>query len=180
LDGQHRCWPSSFFVPINQDSLDVKITFRNLTPEDEEFEIALFDLAKFAPMGVPQEARRLVSESQVRLQRASYRSEYPDAKWKIVRADGEDCGRYIYCERAADVVGVDVAILPQFMNQGIGTYIVYHLQGLARSRNLPASISVEKYNSRAKALYLRLGFVEVESPFETHDRLVWREKASGD
>jgi GNAT superfamily N-acetyltransferase len=152
----------------------VKITFRNLTPEDKEFEIVLFELTKLEPMGVPAEILRLLAENQVTLQRTSYEVDFPNSRWQIVRVDGVDCGRYISCEREEDMVLVDLAILPAFMNRGIATWIVRQLQDRARKRGVPVLLEVAKYNPRAKALYVRLGFVDIESDSPTHDSLIWR------
>ena len=155
------------------------ITFRNVTEADEPFEVELFDRTRLSLGNFPDEVRRPLAESQIKLQRAAYQHEFPNAEWLIVLMEGTEVGRYIYEIGESAVLGVDVAILPQYMNRGIGTEIVGHLQSLAKKANRPAVISVDKWNTRAKALYIRLGFVEIKSDLPTHDKMEWRNLAHG-
>ena len=51
-----------------------------------------------------------------------------------------------------------VQLLPANLGLGIGTQVVRDVLAEARDRGVPARISVEQDNPRARALYERLGF----------------------
>jgi ribosomal protein S18 acetylase RimI-like enzyme len=52
----------------------------------------------------------------------------------------------------------ELQLLPEHQNRGIGTAVLQALFAEAAARSLPVSLSVLSANSRAQALYRRLGF----------------------
>ena len=79
----------------------------------------------------------------------------------VIEIEGERAGR-LRVVRAPDhheLAGIQ--LLPAHQQHGIGTHLVEQFLVEARAAGLPARISVEKDNPRARALYERLGFVEV-------------------
>ena len=56
---------------------------------------------------------------------------------------------------------VDIALLPQWCNRGIGSALVTALQGEAAAAGKPLRIHVERFNP-ALRLYERLGFRQIE------------------
>lgn len=95
-----------------------------------------------------------------------YKKVYPNSDYSIILADGEPAGR-LYVERHAienHIRIIDIAILPDYRNQGIGAYFINQLQEEAKQSNKILSIHVEKFN-RALTLYKRMGFEIIK---ETH------------
>ena len=79
----------------------------------------------------------------------------------VIEIDGERAGR-LRVVRAPDhheLAGIQ--LLPAHQGHGIGTHLVEQFLVEARSAGVPARISVEKDNPRARALYERLGFAKV-------------------
>ncbi len=95
-----------------------------------------------------------------------YKKVYPNADYSIILSGGTPAGR-LFVERhliEKHIRIIDIAILPDYRNQGIGTYYLQQLQDEAKQSNKILSIHVEKFN-RALALYQRIGFEIIK---ETH------------
>ena len=56
---------------------------------------------------------------------------------------------------------MDIALLPEFRNHGIGSTLLEQILEEGRNRNLPVTIHVERFNP-ALHLYERLGFRQIE------------------
>ncbi len=61
----------------------------------------------------------------------------------------------------------EIQIKTEYRGQGLGTSLMQRFVAKARSRNRPLRLQVLHQNHRAKLLYQRLGFVEIE-PLESH------------
>ena len=97
---------------------------------------------------------------QFEAQDAHYREHYPEASFDVVLVDGEPAGR-LYVQRWPDDIRiVDIALLPERRNAGIGTRLLRRIIDEASSSARKVSIHVERFN-RALRLYDRLGFVPV-------------------
>jgi ribosomal protein S18 acetylase RimI-like enzyme len=89
------------------------------------------------------------------------RGEVADSETSVIEIDGERAGR-LRIVRAADhheLAGIQ--LLPAHQGHGIGTHLVEQFLVEARTAGVPARLSVEKDNPRARALYERLGFTKV-------------------
>jgi ribosomal protein S18 acetylase RimI-like enzyme len=92
---------------------------------------------------------------------------------QVVLAGGEAVGR-LYVERTdTEVCLVDIRLLPGGTGAGLGTAIIESLKGEARAAGLPLTLSVARDNTRAYALYRRLGF-EVVGEDAVYLRMTWR------
>ncbi len=107
----------------------------------------------------PEERERFLRQ-QFQAQDHSYRNNYPGAEFLIIVVDGADAGR-LYVHRRPDEIRImDVALLPGFRGQGIGTFLLKEfLQEGQRSSRI-VTIHVEAFNP-ALRLYQRLGFRQV-------------------
>jgi ribosomal protein S18 acetylase RimI-like enzyme len=78
-----------------------------------------------------------------------------------VVCDGVSVGR-LYVDRSADDIRiVDIALLPEHRQRGIGTRLLQPILAEARQVGVSVSLHVDKQNS-ARQWYRRLGFVTVE------------------
>ena len=72
--------------------------------------------------------------------------------------NGQPAGR-LYVDRGANEIRiVDIALLPEYRNAGIGSGLLDDLLAEAPQAGKPVRIHVEKFNP-AMSLYRRLGFV---------------------
>ena len=87
----------------------------------------------------------------------SYAQMFPEADCQVVLRDGQPIGRLMVDRTPDHILLVDIALLPEQRNAGIGTVLVKTVVSEAASAGKPVVLHVEKFN-RARSLYERLGF----------------------
>lgn len=108
--------------------------------------------------------REAFERMQFDLQDRQYRAAHPQGSFDVVEVDGQPAGRlYLSArsERADDIRIVDIALLPAFQGQGIGSALVRAVTDRAAADRRTVSLHVE-IGHRASGLYERLGFRQVE------------------
>lgn len=99
-------------------------------------------------------------EFQFAAQHDHYMEHYPTAQFDVVEVDGKPAGR-LYVDRRKDEIRlIDIALMPQFRNRGIGGELLNDLINESESSGKPLSIHVEHMNP-AMRLYKRLGFEKI-------------------
>jgi ribosomal protein S18 acetylase RimI-like enzyme len=91
----------------------------------------------------------------------------------VIEIDGERAGRLRVVQAPDHRELAGIQILPAHQGHGLGTHLIEQFLVETRDDGLPARVSVERDNPRARALYERLGFVEVGGS-ETETQLEWR------
>jgi ribosomal protein S18 acetylase RimI-like enzyme len=99
----------------------------------------------------------------MRQQFASYRAQYPNARFEIVELDASPIGRIITDRTPEALLVIDIALDVPCRNRGIGTALMRRVIGEAHAAGLPVRISVFASNSAARRFYLYLGFKAVGS-----------------
>lgn len=146
-----------------------------MTPADEPFLLRVYASTRAAELAaVPwseAEKDKFVA-MQFEAQRADYERRFPDANHSVILSGGVPVGR-IWIDRASSEIRLlDVALLTDHRNQGIGTDLVRELIDEARAAALPLRHSVYKSNRDALRLYERLGFHVVED-FDAYVLMEW-------
>ncbi|RMF80917.1 MAG: N-acetyltransferase [Chloroflexi bacterium] len=142
----------------------MNISFRPITDDDMPFLSRLYastreDELAATPWSADEKAAFL--QMQFMAQHTHYHEHYPDASYDLILADGEPIGR-LYIDRWEDEIRLmDIALLPEHRNKGLGTRLMNDILDEARQKKLPVRIHVEKFNP-ALRLYQRLGFYELE------------------
>ena len=131
------------------------LSYRPTTAEDEMFLRCLFESTRDDLALLPAELRAPLLDMQFRSQRGSYRVTFPDARYSMILVDQIPVGRMILDEQQDSIHLVDISILPEFRNRGIGSQVLRELI----SRGKPVNLMVRKEN-RAYGLYRRVGFEE--------------------
>jgi ribosomal protein S18 acetylase RimI-like enzyme len=140
----------------------------NLRPEreeDQEFRFGLFCDSRpteFALLLSPV-AFRQIMRFQFQAQTMSYRAEFPGARFDIIELAGHPIGRIVVDRPGSRLHIVDQAIVPALRNQGVGTAIMRALMEEARTARVPVRLKAASSNDPSLRLYLRLGFVPVET-----------------
>jgi ribosomal protein S18 acetylase RimI-like enzyme len=99
-------------------------------------------------------------EQQFVAQDTDYRRNYPGAAFDLILLGHEPVGR-LYVDRRPDSIHIlDIAVLPEFRNRGIGTILLRRLIAEAAAEGRRTTIHVERFNP-ATGLYRRLGFEQV-------------------
>ncbi len=100
--------------------------------------------------------------TQFHAQRRYYESEYPGADFQIIQAGGQPAGRLYVHRRANEIRIMDLALLPPWRGQGIGTHLLNEILAEGGRSGRRVTIHVEIFNP-ALQLYERLGFRQVGS-----------------
>jgi len=100
---------------------------------------------------------------QFQAQTTSYRAQFPNARFDIIELSDTPVGR-IVVDRPGDMLHiVDQAVVPSMRNRGIGTAVMRALMDEAAPAGLPVRLKVASTNDPSMRLYLRLGFVPIET-----------------
>jgi GNAT superfamily N-acetyltransferase len=108
----------------------------------------------------PAATKRSFVEIQFAAQDAHYRERYQGATFDLVVVRGRPCGRMYVDRRPTGIRLVDIALLPERRNAGVGSLLLRRLMDEAAGSGRTLSLHVEIGNP-AHRLYTRLGFVPV-------------------
>lgn len=136
------------------------VTLRPITAADDAFLFRLYASGReqeLAPVPWSDEQKTAFLRHQFDLQHQHYTANYPGATLDVIEVEGEPAGRLYVCPRAAEIRIMDIALLPEFRGQGLGTVFLEQLQDQGRQSGRTVTIHVERENPALK-LYQRLGF----------------------
>lgn len=142
------------FRPVQWGESDHDLFFlRNLYASTRQEELA--------QTGWPREQIEAFLNQQFEAQHSYYQEHYASADFLVIlSSDGESIGRLYLDEWEDEFRIVDIALLPAFRGQGIGSEILRELMARAFAAGKAVSIHVEQFNP-AMRLYKRLGFLPV-------------------
>ncbi|WP_284749906.1 GNAT family N-acetyltransferase [Amycolatopsis sp. RTGN1] len=98
------------------------------------------------------------------VQRARHEKNFDAVHTQIITVDGHDAGSLTVLDTGTDVVLGLIELDPVYQGRGFGGHIVRALVAEAASRGQDVVLEVLDVNTRAKAFYERLGFVETGRP----------------
>ncbi|WP_282940360.1 GNAT family N-acetyltransferase [Paenibacillus sp. RC67] len=145
------------------------------TPDDDPF---LYDLyanvrnEEISAFGWNDTEKQAFLGMQFEMQQRSYRMQYPNAEHRIVQLDGRPIGRLITAEAAQSMLLIDISMLLDYRNQGIGTRLIRELQSQAVALDKSVQLHV-RIGNPAKSLYERLGF-RVHQSTEVYEAMEWQ------
>lgn len=137
-----------------------RITLRPITPEDEAFLCRVYASTREEELAVVpwDEAQKAAFlQMQFQAQHAFYAANYTRAQFDVILLDDVPVGRLYVDRREHEIRIVDIALLPDYRRQGIGTLLLQEILAEGAVRGVPVTIHVEM-NNPALALYRRLGF----------------------
>lgn len=120
----------------------------------------------------PDAMKRAFTDQQFLLQHQHYALHYPDTDFMILEHGPVRIGRYYLQRGAKDYLVVDISLLPEKRQTGIGSLLLSETQKNAHAQNAGMRLHVSRTNARARKLYEKLGFVMTESG-DTHDTMQW-------
>jgi len=115
---------------------------------------------ELAQTGWSEEQKASFLRQQFEAQSRYYREHYAGAEFSVILSDGRPAGRLYVARWPGEIRIVDIALLPERRNRGIGTKLLEDLIAESEASGKPLSIHVERFNP-ALRLYERLGFREV-------------------
>ena len=139
------------------------ITLRPVTSDDEPFLYRVYASTRedeLAPLGWDETQKEAFLRMQFNAQHVFYQEQFTSADFNIILAEDKPIGR-LYVDRRDDEIRiVDIALLPEHRNSGIGSALLDDLLTEAAAVSKPVRIHVERFNP-ALRLYDRLGFIQV-------------------
>ena len=148
------------------------VLLRSVRADDEEFLFELFcQTMDEGLISLVAAQRDAILRLQFGAQIETYKAEFPRAEHQILMLDDRKIGRVMVERTSTAHLGVDIALLRDYRNGGIGTMLIQKLLDEAASAGKPFRISVVKYNP-AIHLYERLGF-KITGETATHLSLEW-------
>jgi len=140
------------------------LTLRPSTAADREllFEIYASTRAEeLAPLPWDDSSKHAFLAQQFEAQDTYYKQHRPDASYDVIVVDARPAGR-LYVHRGSDqILVMDIALLPEFRNRGLGTGLLRDLMEEAAATGKRLVVHVEQFNP-ARALYARLGFEQTD------------------
>lgn len=147
------------------------LTLRPATETDQEFLVGVFASTRADELQAlawnPTQAEMFIN-IQYNAQQQSYRLSYPRAENNIILRDGKPIGRMLIDRSEEAIHLVDIAILPDYRNQGVGAELLGGLlaEGAKERREVVLSVF---HTNPAIHLYDRLGFSKVDE-----ESLYWK------
>jgi len=148
-------------IPVGDD-LRRRVRLRPVgTRDDEEFLLALYATTRADELALtnwdaPQ--RESFLRMQLAAQKEHYFARFPDSQHSIVMLDESMIGRTWVARTALEFRLLDIALLPAYLNLGIGTLLVSDLIAEATIAGKRVRHMVLKTNPDALRFYVRLGF----------------------
>ena len=136
------------------------LELRPALPSDIPFLAAVYASVRqdeLAPTGWPAEAKTAFLQQQFTAQHHHYHTHYPDADYLVILLNRQPIGRMYVARWEHEIRLMDIALLPSYRNQGIGTRLLRGLLDEAAASGKSVSLHVEAHNP-AMRLYERLGF----------------------
>ncbi|MBD2472966.1 GNAT family N-acetyltransferase [Nostoc sp. FACHB-145] len=144
-------------------------------PGDEPFLFELYASTRAEELdawGWDESQRNLFLQMQFKAQQWTYRTNFPDAQQQLVKLGDRSIGSILVHRSAAEICLVSIALLPEYRNQGIGTYLIQQL--LQKATQTQRSVKLQLLSgSRVFRLYQRLGFTKIGDSV-IHWQMEWR------
>jgi GNAT superfamily N-acetyltransferase len=147
-----------------------------VTADDDEFLLAVYTSTRadeLAQVEWQPGQKEMFVRWQFAMQRKEYDTRYPDARYGVILVDNQPAGRIWIGEDETQIRLLDIGLLEEFQNRGIGTLLLKQLIAEAAAKNKPLRHMVFVLNNNAHRFYERLGFVEIED-MGGYKHMEWR------
>jgi len=141
--------------------IEDQITLRDATPEDMPFLGRLYCNSRQQEVeswGWPAQQQEAFLRMQFEAQHRSYRAAFPDATHNIICKENAPIGRILVNREPVALHLVDIALLAEHRNCGIGSELLRRMQQACEVQSLTLRLQVLQGNPAIR-LYRRLGFV---------------------
>lgn len=143
---------------------NMPITLRDASDEDEAFLREVYASSRAQELAmVPwnDEQKEVFLKMQFDAQHSYYHAQFPEASYQIILEEGKPVGRIYVLRLPEEIRIIDITLLSQHRNAGIGTPLIRELMDEADREGKAVNIWVEEYNP-SRNLFERLGFSKVQ------------------
>ena len=144
---------------------NVDVSLRPVNDADQEFLIGVYAstrAAELAQVNWDESQKDAFIRWQYGLQKQEYEARYPSARYDIILVDGIPAGRIWVGTDDTQIRLLDIAVLTEFQNRGVGTQLLRQLMDEATRSNKALRHMVFVLNDNAHRFYERLGFKTIE------------------
>ena len=155
------------------------VSTRPVTDADQEFLIGVYAstrAAELAQVAWDESQKDAFIRWQYALQKQEYETRFPDARYEVILVDGVPAGRIWVGSDDTQIRLLDIALLTEFQNRGVGTYLLRRLMDEAVQSKKPLRHMVFVLNENAYRFYERLGFQTIED-LGGYKHMEWRPAA---
>ena len=151
---------------MSNDSINTgkPIILRSSQPQDDSFLFRVYASTRADEMALVDwsaEQKNDFLQMQFNAQRQHYLTFFPHAAYCLIcLEDNRPIGRIIIDRSNEEILLLDIALLPEYRNGGIGTRIIRDLMNEAQCKGQPIYLHAEIFNP-AQRLYERLGFSKI-------------------
>lgn len=160
---------------------NMRLTLRPVDVGDEQFVYRVYASTRADEMALVNwtpEQQEAFLRMQVNAQTDHYKIHFPTAEQYIIQREDLPVGRLIL-NRLEDMIHIiDIALLPEARNAGIGTAIMNEVMEEAAQDNRQVMLRVEFFNP-ARRLYARLGFEQTREMSIYHE-MIWKKAESSE
>lgn len=157
-----------------------KVELRPVTDNDDQFLLSLYASTREAELAQAKWAegqKEMFLRWQFDTQRKEYSSRFPDAAYHVILVNGSRAGRIWVGSDDEQIRLLDIALLPEFQNRGIGTLLLRRLMDQAAKAGKALRHMVFMLNSDAHRFYERLGFTVIDD-LGAYKHMEWRTEKS--
>ena len=143
--------------------MNSRVKLRPVTPEDNDFLYKVYTSTRedITQLGWDEEQKEKFLRLQFMAQHMQYKAQFGTAEFQIILADATPAGR-LYINRSEDEIKIiDIALLPEFRSNGMGSSLLKQILAEAKQKRIPVRIHVQQSNP-AFHLYQRLGFQKID------------------
>jgi GNAT superfamily N-acetyltransferase len=164
-------WSESFQLP---DGGTVEL--RPVSESDNEFLLSVYASTRaeeLAQVEWNEGQKEMFVRWQFDLQRREYDTRFPDADYRVIVIDQQPAGRIWVGADDEQIRLLDIALLPEFQNRGVGTVLLKRLIARAENEGKALRHMVFVLNNNADRFYERLGFKKIED-LGAYKHMEWR------
>lgn len=152
------------------------VQLRPVLESDNEFLLSVYGSTRAEELNQVEWAegqKEMFLRWQLDLQRREYGARFPDAAYDVILVDEQPAGRIWVGADDEQIRLLDIALLPQFQNRGVGTELLRRLIKEAAKQGKVLRHMVFVLNNNAERFYERLGFERIED-FGAYKHMEWR------
>jgi len=163
---------------MNELSNEGSIILRPASTRDEDFFLQLYQSSRgedLRGLGWDEDRISEFLEMQYEAQGNFHAGDFPNASDEVILLDSQPVGRLTVDRRVDEIRLVDLALLPDYRNRGLGSRLIQSLKEEATLQRKPLRLQLIRFN-RALGLFERLGFMRT-SETGTHFQMEWVSEA---
>lgn len=153
-----------------------KVKLRPITNDDDQFLLSVYASTREEELSQAEWAegqKEMFLRWQFDTQRREYSARFPDADYHVILIDERPAGRIWVGSDEEQIRLLDIALLPEFQNRGVGTALLHRLMDQAATAGKALRHMVFMLNSDAHRFYERLGFKIIDD-LGAYRHMEWR------